>query len=738
MITLIAEKPSVGMELARITGCRTRQDGYMEGGRLNGDACRVTWAIGHLCQLDEVDSDKALHWKTENLPVLPASFILTPRKGKDKKPDPGYVKQLKVIEKLFAETDIIVNCGDAGREGEVIQRWILDYVTQRNPGCNKPVKRLWISSMTDDAIRTGLRNLMPGADFDPLYHAGRARAEADWLVGINATEALTLKAHARDAAGKTKVFSLGRVQTPVLGLVCSRYLENKAFKPTPFWNVRLDTESRGVPFHVTSDRRFDSYGAAESVTKRAAASMIEVVESVHKPKTVKAPLLHDQTSIQQEASRRYDMSPDETLATVQKLYEMKLVTYPRTGSRFIPKDVLQTVPERIRVLADSDDPKISAAATLMSSLSVGQLGRNSVNDGKVTDHHALLVEKTVLPQLSGKELKIYNLIAERMLEAFAAPCECDVHSVKLTCADETFSTSATMIVKPGWKAIRGTTEPEEKDRGDKEKDKDDNARLPELTTGQLLPVKKAETAQGMTKPKPLYTYDSLLEVMKTAGKESDDDEVKAALKNIGIGTAATRAAILDMLIKIRGYIRKEGKKLIPTEKGLEVYNIVKDMAICNVDLTGRWEIALSDIENGKMDASEFDAKIRTFTRQITEQILHTEAVGGLGAAADAENIQCPLCGSTVKIWPTNASCTNKECGLYVHRTVCGKILSPTILKHLIENGKTGVVKGFTSKAGKSFDARLKLTVIEKEGRKYGNTEFVFDDKKFNNKKPWKK
>ena len=734
MITLIAEKPSVGMELARITGCRSRCEGYMEGGRLQGQECRVTWAIGHLCQLSEDEATQALHWKAGNLPVLPQQFLLSPRLGKDRKPDPGYVKQLRIIEKLFAETDVIVNCGDAGREGEVIQRWIYQYVCDKNPRCRKPVKRLWISSMTDEAIRDGLSNLMPSEEFTPLFLAGKARAEADWLVGINATEALTL-AVKRGNPQERRVFSLGRVQTPTMALVCARYLENKAFVPQPFWTVKIDTAAKGISFSVTSDKRFDTYGAAEAVSKRAAVSLLEVAEAEHKGKSIAPPLLHDQTSLQQEASSRYDMSPDETLAIVQKLYEMKLVTYPRTGSRFIPKDVLRTIPERIRALAmNATDPSIRSAATRMSSLDAGQLGRRSVNDGKVTDHHALLVEKTAVPGLGMREQKIYNLIAERMLEAFAAPCECDVFSVKFTCAGESFSASATKVLKPGWKAVRGIKDAPGESGGQSSDNDQEQTRLPELTVGDRLPVRKAETVQGMTKPKPLYTYDSLLEAMKTAGKDSDDDEVKSALKDIGIGTAATRAGILKILLDVRKYIRKDGKKIIPTETGLEVYNLVKDMAIADVALTGRWEIALSMIADGKMQAKAFDSGIRTLTEEVTRQLLDASVGDGFSKAAQAEAITCPCCGGEVKVWETYAKCTNKDCGLSMNRTVFGKRLAPVTIKRFLEAGKTGLVRGLQSKSGKTFDARLKRNIIEKDGKRYANCELEFDDKKPTGKK----
>ena len=736
MITLIAEKPSVGMELARITGCRERKDGYSEGGFLNGQPCRVTWAIGHLCQIGETDDDKALHWKSANLPVIPKRFILIPRMGDNGKPDPGAVKQLAVIQKLFSETDTIVNCGDAGREGEVIQRYIYTYVRLRDSRCLKPVLRLWISSLTDDAIREGLRNLRPSSEYDCLYNAGRARAEADWLVGINATEALTLSVK-KSNPGDKNIYSLGRVQTPTLALVCARYLENKSFTPVPFWTVHIDTESRGVRFQVVSEQRFDSYESASSLAKRAVQALLKVDSAQHKPKTVQPPLLHDQTSLQQEASRRYGMSPAEVLAIVQKLYEAKLVTYPRTGSRFIPKDVLKTVPDRIRNIAEhSSEQNLRAAAHSMSSLTPGQLNHRSVDDVKVTDHHALLVEKTAPPELAGRELKIYNLIAERMLEAFSAPCECDVFSCRFSCAGEPFVASATRIIKPGWKGVRG----KEAETPEKPKELPDGqntnevATLPEIQDGDVLPVNKVETVRGETKPKPLYTYTSLLEAMKTAGKDSDEDEVKSAMKDIGIGTSATRAGIIKMLVDTRKYIREDGKKLAPTEKGLQVYNLVKEMAISDVALTGRWEIALKMIADGKMPSDKFDENIRTFTGQITRQILGASVGDGFAKAAQAENITCPLCGSLVKVWDGYVKCSNTECGLSANRTVFGKKLSHSAMKHLLENGKTGLVKGFVSKKGTTFDARLKLEITEKEGRKYGNARPVFDDKKPDYKK----
>ena len=734
MIVLIAEKPSVGMELARLTGCRERKDGYMDGGSiaagpLAGKSCCVTWAIGHLVGIAEDPETAALHWKAQNLPVIPEAFLLKPR-GKDGKPDAGYVRQLKVIQSLFSRCEAIINCGDAGREGELIQRYIHQYVILQDPRCDKPVWRMWTSSMTDEALRAGLRDIRPAKEYDPLYEAGRSRNEADWLVGINATEALTLSIK-RAFPYERRVFSLGRVQTPILALVCSRYLENKAFKPVPFWTVKLRTEARGVKFTVTSDDRFDAYEKASSLSKRCAVSLLDVVSAETSPKTVKAPLLHDLTSLQQEASKRYGYDPDETLKILQGLYEAKLVTYPRTGSRFISRDVLKTIPGRIGTLSRySGNPALRMAATRMAQLHTGELNRQSVNDAKVTDHHALLTEKTDPGELSAKEQRIYELVATRVLEAFSAHCECEVYSVKFACADAGFSASSTKTLMPGWKAVRG--EHQEQTPGDaKEGEKDDvepDQQLPPLKAGDKLPVNGVETVEGQTKPKPIYTMNSLMQAIKTAGKDSEDDEIKSAMKDVGIGTPATRGAILKNLMDVRKFIKKEkGEKVVPTETGLEVYHLVKDMAIADVEMTGRWEIALNAIAEGGADAAQFDTLIRTFTGQITRQLLEMPVGDGLQKAAQAENIICPCCGGTVRVWETNAKCSNKDCGLWMNRTVFGKRLSESTIKYFLENGRTGVIKGFMSKSGKTFDARLKRVIVEKDGRRFANAEPSFDD-----------
>lgn len=726
MITLIAEKPSVGMELARLTGCRERHDGYVSGGVLRGEPCRVTWAFGHLCELGQVPEDAALHWKRENLPVIPSRFILVPRPGKDGKPDPGCVKQLAVIEGLFATTDTIVNCGDAGPEGELIQRRIYQYVGERNPRCRKPVLRLWISSTTDEAIRKGLASLQPGADYDNLYLAAKARSEADWLVGVNATEALTLSVNGSSQAAD--VYSLGRVQTPTLAMICQRYLEYRSFVPETFWTVRVHTESHGTAFTIFCDKRFSSYGEANSVRQRASIGLITVTSVETIRKTIPPPLLYDLAAAQQDASRLYNLNPDETQAIIQKLYEMKLVTYPRTGSRFIPKDVVKTIPGRIRNLAEHSNNSTVRGAALQVSQSAERYNMRSVNDTKVTDHYALLIETTPPPSsLSSQEALIYNLIATRMLEAFSPACETEVNSCTFRCADHDFKASDTRILSPGWKDVKKEEPKPQKEPTDPDQAPDQM--LPPLREGDLLPVRSAEVKEGQTRPKPLYTMDTLIEAMKTAGKESDDDEIKAALKDTGIGTPATRAAIISNIMHVRRYIRQEKKKVVPTEKGLQVYQLVKDFAIANVEMTARWGIALSYVADGKMKADDFNGRIRTYARQLTAQILTLPPSTALREAALAENITCPLCSGLTKVWDTNARCTNPDCGLYTQRVVAKKKLTPHQMKQLLESGQTDYIQGFVSQNGKNFGARLKLIIEDRGNARYGNAQFVFEDRK---------
>lgn len=713
MTILIAEKPSVGRELARAVHASETKDGYIAGGHLNGDECCVTWAIGHLVS---IDSPTPTQWTRESLPVIPDRFTLNAVQERK--------KQLETIKKLINSCDMVVNCGDAGREGELIQRYILKWC-----GYKGPVMRLWISSLTDEAIRHGLRTLRPSSEYDCLYQAGKARNEADWIVGMNATMALT--AAVREKKPGTKgVLSLGRVQTPTLAMVCSRYHQYKTFVPQDFWRVRLTTACGGVKFEVMSEIRFDEKAKAESVRKRAEVSLLEVISSENTRKNVAPPLLHDLTSLQKTANTRYGMSADETLKLAQALYEKKLLTYPRTGSKYISKDILATIPERLKPLFK--DYKLGDLAV---KLSHSDLNTRCVDATKVTDHHALLIEKNTPEGLTESEKKIYMLVAERMIETFSSPSIEDVMKIRMKASDHFFIASGTSIIEPGWKNVRKT---DENEKDDSQEADDKNQKLPNIKQGDRLNVTKSETVQGTTKPKPIHTESSLLAAMENAGREVEDKDVQKAMKESGIGTPATRASIIETLKK-RKYIALTGKKLVPTEAGMTVWEMTSGMLISDVALTGKWEQRLEDITRGLHSSLEFGQDIRQFTRKITDEIFSSvdkTEIGSLNTTADNEvkTIKCPFCEGEMFVKDEYVKCKVKECGLYFNRTVCGKVLGPKTTKKLLETGKTGIVKGFKSKTGKDFEAKLRLKMIEKDGKRYANAELVFDSPENGHKK----
>ena len=703
MITFIAEKASVGREIARILGADRSEDGCRTGGRFQGEEACVTWARGHLVELVPDGTDPG--FKRECLPFMPAGFHLEPIR-KDKDYDPEIVRQLNVIQKLFARSSRIVNCGDAGREGEVIQRYIHSYLIGKDGRCDKPVLRLWISSLTEESIRDGLNHLHDSSEYDNLFQAGHSRGMADWLVGINCTRALTTKVNTR------KLYSLGRVQTATQALVCMRYEENSNFVPQPFWCLKCATSSKGVKFIITGTERYDSFEKANSALKRASSALLEVTKSETKTQHVAPPLLYDIGSIQQEANRRYNLPVKDTLDIIEELYKKAILTYPRTDSQYITPDLLKTIPDRLRMLAGH--PTLGASA---SALAGQRLNTWCVDESKVTDHYGLLIEKTSPGKLSENEQKIYDLVAERMIEAFSPECVQEITKAEFRASDVTFRASSIHVLSPGWKAVRNLKETEKNEDGEEV----EVQQFPPLTVGDKLPVHKMEITTGKTKPKPLYTEGTLISAMKTAGKESDDPQVREALKECGIGTAATRSDIIDTLIKKRAYIKKNGEKLIPTETGLEVYHLVKSMPIANVELTGRWEHGLNLIAEGKFDHNEFDRRMRIFAEQITRDILGCNIMGVTMANDKQDYIKCPACGGNMKVWDDNVRCMNKSCGLYVKRTAYGKKLAESTMKKLLETGHCGIVKGLVSpRSGKTFESKLVFAVTEKDGRRFGN------------------
>ena len=680
MITaIIAEKPSVAASIANVLNVRERHDGF-----LSGNGYLVTWAFGHLVQLALPEAYGFTGFRREHLPILPQEFKYVPRQireRKEYKPDPGVLKQLKVIREVFNRSDRIIVATDAGREGEAIHRYIYNYL-----GCRKPCLRLWVSSLTDRAIRDGLENLRPGSDYDNLYRAAEARAIADYLIGINATQALSI------AAGGG-IYSLGRVQTPTLALVCSRYLENRDFVPQTYHQLKVTTAKDGKAFAVFSEQRYDTQEEAKkALATVTVAGTVSVDEVQRKDASQEPPLLYDLTALQKDANSRFGFPAERTLALAQSLYEKKVLSYPRTGSRFIPEDVFDEMPERIAALETHPVLAVQAAR-----LKGAVLNRHSVNDRKVTDHHALILTECRPGELSDDERKVYDMVAARLLEAFSDRCLKEITTVSLTAGDCRFSVKGTQVKSVGWRAVRSEREEDEED-----------VALPVLQSGGRLPVQAAESVEKQTKPKPLHTESSLLSAMEHCGKEVREEEYRSYLEEVGIGTPATRASIIETLIA-RGYMCREKRNLVPTEKGLAVYGIVKDRRIADVGMTGQWEAALAKIENGEMDSGTFRRGIEAYAVQITEELLQVQV-----PSAEGERIPCPKCRSgRILFYPKVAKCSNVDCPFTVFRDKGGKRLSDRQITDLVVKGKTELVKGFKSKEDKSFDARL---VLDKDFR----------------------
>ena len=691
---MIAEKPSVAKDIARIIGATQRNDGY-----LSGNGYMVTWAFGHLIQLAMPEAYGVANFRRESLPIIPADFQLIPRQVKTEKgykADPGVLKQLKVIKEVLDQCDRIIVATDAGREGELIFRYIFHYLS-----CHKPFVRLWISSLTDRAIREGMENLQPGERYDNLYLAAKSRSEADWLIGINATQALSV------AAGQG-VFSLGRVQTPTLMMICDRYLENKNFVPTKFWQLKASTASGEIGFTAQSTARWEQQPEAIAALQRAKDAGQLVVKSVERKETAQEPpLLYDLTTLQKEANTKLNFSADKTLSIAQSLYEKKVMSYPRTGSRYISEDVFEEMPERIALLERY--PRFAGYA---AGLNGTTLNRRSVNDGKVTDHHALIVTENLPGELSKDERAVYELVAGRMLEAFSGKCVKDVTTALLSAGDTGFTVKGAVMKTAGWRAVFSEQDTEDEDA----------ATLPPLQEGQTLPFSGVDLLEKQTKPKPLHTESSLLAAMENAGRELEDAELKASLKDAGIGTPATRAAIIETLFA-RQYIVREKKNLVPTDKGLAVYGIVKDKKIADVEMTGMWETALAKIEAGSMDADTFRKGIEVYATQITAELLSVQL-----SVATGETCPCPKCGSgRILFYPKVAKCSNVDCTLTIFRSKCDKQLTDKQIVELVMKRKTGLIKGFKGKNGKAFDASL---VLDEQF----NVAFSFPEKKGKPKK----
>lgn len=696
MKTIIAEKPSVAREIARIVKATAREVGYY-----TGNGYHVTWAFGHLVQPALPDGYGIKGFHRDNLPIIPPVFQLVPRQVKTEKgykPDSDVAAQIKVIVRLFRESEKIIVATDAGREGELIFRYLYEYI-----GCATPFDRLWISSLTDKAIREGLERLESGSKYDNLYYAAKARSEADWLVGINATQAITI------AAGRG-TYSLGRVQTPTLAMVCERYWDNKRFTPETVWQVHFATPGSEADAVV----KFSSCGKWKEKEPAAAAyqSLKEQgalsVTKVERKETVQdTPLLYDLTTLQKEANTKHGFAAEKTLSIAQKLYEAKCITYPRTGSRYIPEDVFAEIPALLLTL--KNNPTWGGRLALLGDTPT----RRSVDDSKVTDHHALLPTDVKPKMLSAEEQTIYDMIVGRMLEAFSERCIKDVTTVTAVCEGVEYTTKGAIVKQAGWRSVYG--------------EEMEETLLPEWTEGATLAVGGCSLTEGKTKPKPLHTEASLLAAMETCGKEVEDEELRQSLKECGIGTPATRAAIIETLF-LREYMVRQKKSLVPTEKGLALYSVVKGMRIADVEMTGEWEAALAKIERGEVRAEAFRKQIEEYTTEITSELLTCDKL----FTHKGSECLCPKCKTgRMQFFGKVVRCDNAACGLPVFRVKAGKTLSDGEIAELLTKGRTGLLKGFNSKQGKAFSA-----IVAFDGE--FNTVFEFPAVKNENKRAKRK
>lgn len=676
MKTIIAEKPSVAREIAGLVGASDKKDGY-----LTGNGYFVTWAFGHLIGLGMPEDYGISGFDKASLPILPNPFLLTVRKVKKDKgytADTGAIKQLKVIEQLFNKSNSIIVATDAGREGELIFRYIYEYLK-----CNKPFERLWISSLTEKAIKQGFDNLKNGNEFDGLYQAAQGRSRADCLVGINATQALSI------AAGNG-IYSLGRVQTPTLALICKRYLDNKNFTVKKYWQIQLMHNKAQVDFKSISAIKWDEKQLADDTLKAIQRGATATVTSVEiKSVTEQPPLLFDLTGLQKEANKRLKLSAEATLNIAQSLYEKKFITYPRTGSKYIPEDMWAEIPNLVRALQNREDCKQA-----LTKIKWGRFNKRIVNDLRVTDHHGLLITDKVPSVLNADENKIYNMIALRLLEAISQACVKEITDVSLQVLHYDFTAKGCKIQEAGWRSIKGSFT----DDGEEPVQE-----LPELHKGDELAIKEAAVLEKQTKPPVLYTEAGLLSAMETAGKEIENEEERKALKNIGIGTPATRAAIIETLFT-RNYIVRDKRSLIPTEKGLQVYELVKERKIADVAMTAEWELALQKIENNEADAGTFQKEMETYAKSITDELLQTSI-----ANTNQPKLNCPRCkNQQLIIRDKIVKCPDEACNWVQFRTVCGVQVSIENVTSLVNKGKTSLIKGMTSKAGKKFDAYIIL------------------------------
>ncbi|MDH6533863.1 DNA topoisomerase III [Parabacteroides sp. 52] len=614
MKVCIAEKPSVAREIAEVLGAKNRMKGYIEG---NG--YQITWTFGHLCTLKE-PHEYAEEWKRWNLNALP---MIPPRFGIKLISNPSYEEQFRIIEGLMQNAEMVINCGDAGQEGELIQRWVM-----QKAGCTCPVYRLWISSLTEESIRDGFQKLKEQTAFDSLYQAGLSRAIGDWLLGMNATRLYTLR------YGQNKqVLSIGRVQTPTLALIVNRQAEIDHFVPEPYWELK--TVYRHTTFSSTKGK-FTQKEEGERFLQTVQEEVFTVTDTTEKKGKEYAPRLFDLTSLQVECNKKFGFTADDTLKLIQGLYEKKVTTYPRVDTTFLSDDIYPKVPHTLKGLVDYAD--------LVAPLLQAKLPKSKkvFDNAKVTDHHAIIPTGVPARNLSDNERKVYDLVTRRFIAAFYPDCDISTTTVLGKVGKVDFKVTGKQILKPGWRIVFGA---EEKDP-DAEPSENEEGVLPAFTKGESGPHKPLLKETWTQPPKP-YTEATLLRAMETAGKLVDNDELRDALKENGIGRPSTRAAIIETLFK-RNYIRKQRKNLFPTPTGIDLIGKIQEELLKSAELTGLWEKKLRQIEKGTYEASVFLEELKQLVQQVVYNV-KTNPYGHISKAvnevAQPQTVKplCPLC-----------------------------------------------------------------------------------------------
>ncbi len=692
-----------------VIGAKTRKDGYFEG---NG--YQVTWTFGHFCTLREPDDYRPewKRWSLYDLPMLPEKY------GIKLMQDSGVQKQFGIIKKLLENAEEVINCGDAGQEGEVIQRWVLTEAKYR-----KPFKRLWISSLTEDAIRQGFAQLKEGSEFDLLYQAGKSRAIGDWLLGLNATRLFTLKY----ANGGRQTLSIGRVQTPTLAMLVNRHHEIANFVPQPYWELK--TVYRDTTFASTNGR-FQKEEEAQKIMEAIKQDELTITDVETKKGTEAPPKLFDLTSLQIECNNKHGLSADETLKTVQSLYEKKVVSYPRVDTTFLPDDIYPKIPGILQGLSNY---RQEVAPLLQSKI---RKTKKVFNNNKVTDHHAIIPTGAAAGNLYGREADVFDIITRRFIAAFYPDCIVSNTTVLAESAGYAFRVRGKQILEPGWRVLYGADDVKSSDAptGKDAKEEEEAAGvLPHFEKGEHGPHEPL-LEQKMTNPPKEYTEATLLRAMETAGRQVDDEELKEALKENGIGRPSTRAAIIETLFK-RQYIRKEKKKIVPTQMGIDLIGVIKNETLKSAEMTGQWERKLRQIEGGEFQAEAFLKELQEFVTSLVQEVKYDRATVTLEPqleekpaakgkktssaksadkqeAAPAKGLgTCPACkeGHILKGSKAYGCIRFKEgCRFLVPIEQHGKELTEKQVQALLSKGKMPTIKGFKSEDGESFDAILKL------------------------------